>query len=142
MANHITINMLICIYRLMIRGGYMENTEMQKIDIDQLVGKLNDKAINKKQILEGYGITDSKMKRLLKNSGYMYNQKARKWQLESENVATGRDTKVTYRIPNELYKAVKLQAIFEGVNATDIIVKALNDYIPKSTKDIVEQNKK
>ena len=120
----------------------MENTEMQKIDIDQLVGKLNDKAINKKQILEGYGITDSKMKRLLKNSGYMYNQKARKWQLESENVATGRDTKVTYRIPNELYKAVKLQAIFEGVNATDIIVKALNDYIPKSTKDIVEQNKK
>ena len=142
MANHITINMLICIYRLMIRGGYMENTEMQKIDIDQLVGKLNDKAINKKQILEGYGITDSKMKRLLKNSGYMYNQKARKWQLESENVATGSDTKVTYRIPNELYKAVKLQAIFEGVNATDIVVKALNSYIPKSTKDIVEQNNK
>ena len=126
----------------MIRGGYMENTEMQKIDIDQLVGKLNDKAINKKQILEGYGITDSKMKRLLKNSGYMYNQKARKWQLESENVATGSDTKVTYRIPNELYKAVKLQAIFEGVNATDIVVKALNSYIPKSTKDIVEQNNK
>ena len=142
MANHITINMLICIYRLMIRGGYMENTEMQKIDIDQLVGKLNDKAINKKQILEEYGITDSKMKRLLKNSGYMYNQKARKWQLESENVATGSDTKVTYRIPNELYKAVKLQAIFEGVNATDIVVKALNSYIPKSTKDIVEQNNK
>ena len=126
----------------MIRGGYMENTEMQKIDIDQLVGKLNDKAINKKQILEEYGITDSKMKRLLKNSGYMYNQKARKWQLESENVATGSDTKVTYRIPNELYKAVKLQAIFEGVNATDIVVKALNSYIPKSTKDIVEQNNK
>ena len=142
MANHITINMLICIYRLMIRGGYMENTEMQKIDIDQLVGKLNDKAINKKQILEEYGITDSKMKRLLKNSGYMYNQKARKWQLESEDVATGSDTKVTYRIPNELYKAVKLQAIFEGVNATDIVVKALNSYIPKSTKDIVEQNNK
>ena len=72
----------------------------------------------------------------------MYNQKARKWQLESENVVTGRDTKVTYRIPNELYKAVKLQAIFEGVNATDIVVKALNSYIPKSTKDIVEQNNK
>lgn len=120
----------------------MEGTQIQQIDIEQLVGKLNDKAINKKQILEEYGITDSKMKRLLKNNGYMYNQKARKWQLESENVATGRDAKVTYRIPNELYKAVKLQAIFEGVNATDIVVKALNSYIPKSTKDIVEQNNK
>ena len=47
----------------------------------------------------------------------MYNQKSRKWQLESENAGSGRDVKVTYRMPNELYKAVKLQAIFEGVNA-------------------------
>ena len=120
----------------------IENTEGHEIDINQLVGKLNDKAMNKKQILEEYGITDGKMKRLLKNNGYMYNQKARKWQLESENVGTGKDTKVTYRIPEGLYKAVKLQAIFEGVNATDIIVKALNDYIPQATKDRVEQNRK
>ena len=128
--------------RIMGRGGNMENTEKQVIDIEQLANDLNDKAISKNQVLEKYGIKDGKMKRLLKNNGYMYNQKARKWQLESENVVTGRDTKVTYRIPNELYKAVKLQAIFEGVNATDIVVKALNDYIPKSTKDIVEQNNK
>ena len=128
--------------RIMERGGNMENTEKQVIDIEQLANDLNDKAISKNQVLEKYGIKDGKMKRLLKNNGYMYNQKARKWQLESENVVTGRDTKVTYRIPNELYKAVKLQAIFEGVNATDIVVKALNDYIPKSTKDIVEQNNK
>lgn len=128
--------------RIMERGGNMKNTEKQVIDIEQLANDLNDKAISKNQVLEKYGIKDGKMKRLLKNNGYMYNQKARKWQLESENVVTGRDTKVTYRIPNELYKAVKLQAIFEGVNATDIVVKALNDYIPKSTKDIVEQNNK
>ena len=128
--------------RIMGRGGNVENTEKQVIDIEQLANDLNDKAISKNQVLEKYGIKDGKMKRLLKNNGYMYNQKARKWQLESENVVTGRDTKVTYRIPNELYKAVKLQAIFEGVNATDIVVKALNSYIPKSTKDIVEQNNK
>lgn len=120
----------------------MENTEIQEVDINQIVGKLNDKAMNKKQILEEYGITDGKMKRLLKNNGYMYNQKARKWQKVSETTNTANETKVTYRIPQELYKAVKLQAIFEGVNATDIIVKALNDYIPQATKDIVEQNRK
>ena len=128
--------------RIMKRGGNMENGEIQGMDIKQLADDLNNKDMIKSQVLEKYGIKDSKMKRLLKNNGYMYNQKARKWQLESENVVTGRDTKVTYRIPNELYKAVKLQAIFEGVNATDIVVKALNDYIPKSTKDIVEQNNK
>ena len=128
--------------RIIERGGSMENTEKQVIDIEQLADDLNDKAISKNQVLEKYDIKDSKMKRLLKANGYMYNQKSKKWQLESENTGFGKDTKVTYRIPNELYKAVKLQAIFEGVNATDIIVKALNDYIPKSTKDIVEQNKK
>ncbi len=128
--------------RIIERGGSMENTEKQVIDIEQLANDLNDKAISKNQVLEKYDIKDSKMKRLLKANGYMYNQKSKKWQLESENTGFGKDTKVTYRIPNELYKAVKLQAIFEGVNATDIIVKALNDYIPKSTKDIVEQNKK
>ena len=128
--------------RIIERGGSMENTEKQVIDIEQLANDLNDKAKSKNQVLEKYDIKDSKMKRLLKANGYMYNQKSKKWQLESENTGFGKDTKVTYRIPNELYKAVKLQAIFEGVNATDIIVKALNDYIPKSTKDIVEQNKK
>ena len=128
--------------RIMGRSGNMENTEKQVIDIEQLANDLNNKDMIKSQVLEKYGIKDGKMKRLLKTNGYMYNQKSRKWQLESENVVTGRDTKVTYRIPNELYKAVKLQAIFEGVNATDIVVKALNDYIPKSTKDIVEQNNK
>lgn len=128
--------------RIMGRGGNMENTEKQVIDIEQLANDLNNKDMIKSQVLEKYGIKDGKMKRLLKTNGYMYNQKSRKWQLESENVVTGRDTKVTYRIPNELYKAVKLQAIFEGVNAADIIVKALEGYIPKSTKDIVEQNNK
>ena len=128
--------------RIVERGVNMENTEKQAIDIQQLADDLNDKAMGKSQVLEKYGIKDSKMKRLLKTNGYMYNQKSKKWQLESENTCIGKDTKVTYRLPNELYKAVKLQAIFEGVNATDIIVKALNNYIPKSTKDIVEQNKK
>lgn len=128
--------------RIMKRGGNMENGEIQGMDIKQLADDLNNKDMSKNQVLEKYGIKDGKMKRLLKINGYMYNQKNRKWQLEGEATGSGKETKVTYRIPNELYKAVKLQAIFEGVNATDIIVKALNDYIPKSTKDIVEQNKK
>nr|DAO59699.1 MAG TPA: hypothetical protein [Caudoviricetes sp.] len=82
------------------------------------------------------------MRILLKQNGYTYNQKSKQWQLESENTYSKEETKVTYRIPVELYKAVKLQAIFEGINATDIIVKALDDYIPQSTKDIIKENNK
>ena len=51
----------------------MENTEKQVIDIEQLANDLNDKAISKNQVLEKYDIKDSKMKRLLKANGYMYN---------------------------------------------------------------------
>lgn len=119
----------------------MENTENQEIDIKQIADDLNSTAMTKSQVMEKYNIKDGKMRRLLKNNGYEYNQK---WKMatKSENNNTANETKVTYRIPQELYKAVKLQAIFEGVNATDIIVNALNDYIPESTKEIVEQNKK
>lgn len=120
----------------------METTEIQEIDIKQLADDLNSTAMTKNQVLEKYSIKDGKMRRLLKNNGYEYNQKNGKWQLVAESTSKADETKVTYRIPQELYKAVKLQAIFEGVNATDIIVKALNDYIPQQTKDIVEQNKK
>lgn len=120
----------------------MENTEVQEIDINQLANDLNSKSMTKSQVLEKYSLKDGKMRRLLKMQSYSYNQKSGKWELISETDIKTNETKVTYRIPQELYKAVKLQAIFEGVNATDIIVKALNDYIPQATKDIVEQNKK
>jgi predicted DNA binding CopG/RHH family protein len=120
----------------------VENTEIQEVNIVELVGDLNSTAMTKSLVMEKYGMKDGKLRRFLKNGGYEYNQKNGKWQQISESNNTANETKVTYRIPVELYKAVKLQAIFEGVNATDIIVKALNDYIPKATKEIVEQNKK
>lgn len=120
----------------------MENTEIQEIDVKQLVSDMNNKAITKKEINEKYGMTGDRRRRILRKNGYEYNPKTGKWVSKSENTSKVDETKVTYRIPKELYQAVKLQAIFEGVNATDIIVKALNDYIPQTTKDIVEQNKK
>jgi len=118
----------------MIRGGNMEKKE---IDIKQLADDANSTAMTKSLVLEKYNIKGGVFRRLLKNGGYEYNQKNGKWELMSSDVAKVEETKVTYRMPVELYKAVKLQAIFEGVNATDIIVKALNDYIPKATKEIV-----
>lgn len=117
----------------------MENTE---INILEVVGKLNDKAISKKVILEQYSITDNRLRKLLKANGYMYNQKLGKWLLESENTNTESSIKATYRLPSELIKCIKLQALFEGTTSTEILIKALDRYIPKATKDIIKNNKK
>ena len=99
MAICITVNMVWWIYRLIQRGGSMENTEVQEIDINQLANDLNSKAMTKSQVLEKYSIKDGKMRRLLKNNGYEYNQKSGKWQKVSETTNTANETKVTYRIP-------------------------------------------
>lgn len=50
--------------------------------------------------------------------------------------------KVTYRIPKALNDTLKLQCIIEDTTATDIIIKALEQYIPQSTKDTLKKIKK
>lgn len=50
--------------------------------------------------------------------------------------------KVTYRIPKTLNDTLKLQCIIEDTTATDIIIKALEQYIPQSTKDTLKKIKK
>lgn len=112
-----------------------------EIQIIELVGDLNNKDLSKKQIIDKYGITEYMLKKLLKNNGYTYNQKIGQWILASENTDID-TTKVTYRLPTELYKAIKLQAIFEGMTSTEILIKSLEKYISKETMDIVKQNKK
>jgi len=119
----------------------MDNTEIQEIDIVALAIDFNDKAMTRSQVLAKYDLKDSKARRLLKDNGYTYNTSSRKWELASKEEDIN-STKVTYRIDTELYQAIKLQAIFEGVTATDIIIKALGEYIPQSTKDIVKANRK
>lgn len=50
--------------------------------------------------------------------------------------------KVTYRIPKALNDTLKLQCIIEDTTATDIVIKALEQYIPQSTKDTLKKIKK
>lgn len=112
-----------------------------EIQIMDIVVDLNNKDFTKKQILEKYKITDYTLKKLLKTNGYTYNPKLNQWLLASENTDVD-TTKVTYRIPTDLYKAIKLQSIFEGMTSTELITKVLKAYIPKETMEIVKQNKK
>ena len=112
-----------------------------EIQIMDIVVDLINKDFTKKQILEKYKITDYTLKKLLKTNGYTYNPKLNQWLLASENTDVD-TTKVTYRIPTDLYKAIKLQSIFEGMTSTELITKVLKAYIPKETMEIVKQNKK
>ena len=117
----------------------MENTESKQIDIIHIIGLLNNKETSRKQISKEYGIADKRLTSLINENGYEYNQKSRKYEPIGNKVD---GTKVTYRIPTELYQAIKLQAIFEGVNATELVIKALEQYIPNTTKEVVKQNRK
>lgn len=115
------------------------NTKKKDINIADLVKDMNNKSISKKEVSVKYDMSDSRIKRLLKKNAYEYNSANRKYENTNSRVD---GTKVTYRMSEELYKAIKLQAVFEGVTSTDIVTKALNKYIPQSTKDVVAKNSK
>jgi hypothetical protein len=42
--------------------------------------------------------------------------------------------KVTWRIPSELFKELKHKAIDDNVPVTDLVVKALSDFLKRSSK--------
>lgn len=119
----------------------VDNAGKQEIDIVALVSDLNNKSIKNDQVYAKYGLSEYKAKKLLKDKGYIHNNKTGKKELAIKEEDNSK-IKATYRINTELYQAIKLQAIFERVTATDIIERALGEYIPQSTKDIIKANKK
>lgn len=113
--------------------------ENNKIGIDKVIELLNNKELDKKGICSKYGFTTRELNKLIKESDYTFNQSSKKYEIMESNIDL---TKVTLRVPTDLYSSVKLQAIFENCNISDIINKALDKYIPQTTKDIIENNKK
>lgn len=130
----------------------MENTNNNEIvqndNMETLENKHNEiteKLLNgntKKSIELEYGLTTRQATTLISKLEVEYNSKSRRYEPKGSGKARITETKVTHRLPIDLYKAVKLQAVFDECNATDIIVKALEQYIPKTTRDIVSKNKK
>lgn len=124
----------------------MTTTAQQKDFIDT-INKLAIEGIKTKEAICNYLNLEIKDFMALIKSNNLYFDKSKGMYIPKEKTATISPTKetldkVTYRIPKSLNDALKLQCIIEDTTATDIIIKALEKYIPQSTKDTIKKIKK
>lgn len=108
------------------------------IPIHEIIELINNKKLTKKEACDRWEISGKTFTRIVKDNGYIYNQNLKKYEKEGEEEAPQELFKITYLIPKELHKALKLQAIFEGTTATETIIKAIEKYIPATTKDLAK----
>lgn len=113
----------------------------KEIPINEIIDLINNKKLTKKEACDRWEISGKTFTRIVKDHGYIYNQNLKKYEKEGHKEDPQELFKITYLIPKELHKALKLQAVFEGGTATEVIIKALENYIPAQTKDLARNYK-
>ena len=108
----------------------------KEIPINEIVELINNKKLTKKEACSRWNISGKTFTRIIKDNGYIYNQTDKKYEKEGQGEERQDLSKITYLIPKELHKALKLQAVCAGTTATEVIIKALEEYIPDQTKDL------
>lgn len=112
------------------------NSNKKEIPINEIIELINNKKLTKKEACERWNISGKTFTRIIKDNEYIYNQTNKKYEKIGKQEDPLELFKITYLIPKELHKALKLQAVFEGNTATEVIIKALENYIPAQTKDL------
>lgn len=118
--------------------GNPRNSNKKEIPINEIVELINNKKLTKKEACERWNISGKTFTRIIKDNEYIYNQTNKKYEKVGKQEDPQDLFKITYLIPKELHKALKLQAVFEGNTATEVIIKALEKYIPDQTKDLAK----
>lgn len=110
----------------------------KEVPIIELIELINANKLTRKEVLARYNISGKTFTRLIKENGYTYNPSKKIYvkKEEPKGLEPQELSKITYLIPADLHKSLKLQAIFEGKTATEIIIKALEEYIPATTKEL------
>lgn len=120
----------------------MLNTENFLDTINQLA---NDGIKTKEDICKYLKIEIRDFMALIKSNNLHYSKKEGRYIPKEDTPTKTNDIitleKVTYRIPKHLNDTLKLQCIIEDTTATDIVIKALEGYLPQSTKDTLKQIK-
>ena len=117
----------------------MLNTENFLDTINQLA---NDGIKTKEDICKYLKIEIRDFMALIKSNNLHYSKKEGRYIPKEDTPTKTNDIitleKVTYRIPKHLNDTLKLQCIIEDTTATDIVIKALEGYLPQSTKDTLK----
>lgn len=121
-----------------IQEEKVEKQERKKktIPIDEIIELINNKKLTKKEACKRWNVSGKTFTRIIKDNGYIYNQTNKKYERIGQGEKPQDLFKITYLIPKELHKALKLQAVFESTTATEVIIKALEEYISDQTKDL------
>lgn len=113
-------------------------TDKKNIPIIELIELINKGDLTRKEVLSRFTISGKTFTKLIKENGYTYNPSKKIYvkQEDPKELEPQELSKITYLIPADLHKSLKLQAIFEGKTATEIIISALEEYIPATTKEL------
>lgn len=134
-----------------------QEQQLDSLDIlKDIIVPINNKDIKTVELAEQLNITAKELKDHIKANGYIWRgsqyikaaenkspfddlKGAKRIGCKVDDRATAERVKVTYRIDKELYRLVKLQAIIEDIDNTEVVEKAIRSYISDKAKDMLKQ---
>ncbi len=134
-----------------------QEQQLDNLDIlKDIIEPINSKAVKTKELAIQLNVSEKELKSYIKANGYVWKgstytkatedksslkdlKGAKRIGCKVDDRAITEKVKVTYRIDKELYKLVKLQAIIEDVDNTEVVEKAIRSYISDKAKDMLKQ---
>lgn len=129
-------------------GEVKENINLDSLDISKdIIEPINKKTVKTKELAIQLNVTEKALKSHIKANGYIWlgskyikeTKPGKKLKAPVNKEVATEKVKVTYKIEKELYKLVKLQAIIEDTDNTDIIEKAIRSYVSDKAKGMLKQ---
>lgn len=127
-------------------------TDIYSLDfMKDIIEPINSKKYRTKELAEHYNVSLAVLKQYIKDKGFrwvgsVYVQDGKDLTKVVKTVDTITATeittekkKVTYNINSDLYKLIKLQAIIEDIDSTEVVEKALRKYISPMAKEMLKQ---
>lgn len=134
-----------------------QEQQLDSLDIlKDIIEPINSKAVKTKDLAIQLNVSEKELKSHIKANGYVWKgstytkvtenkspfddlKGAKRIGCKVDDRATSEKVKVTYRIDKELYRLVKLQAIIEDIDNTEVVEKAIRSYISDKAKDMLKQ---
>ena len=125
--------------------GLKQEQQLDSLDIlKDIIEPINSKVVKTKDLAIQLNVSEKELKSHIKANGYIWIgskymkeiHKGTKLKVTKKEVEK---VKVTYRIDKELYRLVKLQAIIEDIDNTEVVEKAIRSYISDKAKGMLKQ---
>lgn len=127
-------------------------TDIYSLDfMKDIIEPINSKKYKTKELALHYNVPLALLKRYIKEKGfkwvgstYVQDEKAVNKVIRTVDMLKATDIttdkkKVTYNINSDLYKLIKLQAIIDDIDSTEVVERALRKYISPMAIEMLQQ---